>query len=71
MYGYAKVSFTIFVLGIPGPSMQGRRLGTPWPMGGGGSICPPGFRTYVEARDRWLVKPIRTTRKDWTEPVRL
>jgi hypothetical protein len=25
----------------------------------------------MEARDRWLVKPIRTTRKDWTEPVRL
>ena len=32
---------------------------------------PRGPRTYIEARDRWLVKPIRTTRKDWTEPVRL
>src|SRR4029450_5145412 len=32
---------------------------------------PRGPRTYVEARDRWLVKPIRTTRKDWTEAVRL
>ena len=32
---------------------------------------PRGPRTYLEARDRWLVKPIRTTRKNWTEPVRL
>ena len=25
----------------------------------------------MEARYRWLGKPIRTTRKDWSEPVRL
>ena len=34
---------------------------------------PPWPRTYVEARDRWLVKPIRTTRKiqmAWIELLR-
>jgi hypothetical protein len=31
----------------------------------------PGRPAPREARDRWLVKLIRTTRKDWTEPVRL
>ena len=44
-----------------------RPAGYPHPL----SRYPGGPRTYVEARDRWLVKPIRTTRKDWTEPVRL
>jgi len=43
------------------------RPGCPHPL----SRHPGGPRTYVEARDRWLVKPIRTTRKDWSEPVRL
>lgn len=39
----------------------------------GVGACPvyPGGPAPIEARDRWLVKPIRTTRKDWTEPVRL
>lgn len=50
MGGYAKVSFTKIVLGIPGPSEQGCRPGTPTPV-----QIPGGSRTYVEARDRWLV----------------
>src|SRR4029077_13642896 len=47
------------------PRKTGRGTPTPCP------DTPGGSRTYVEARDRWLVKPIRTTRKDWSEPVRL
>ena len=47
------------------------------PMEGAGRVPPPlssvsrGSRTYGEARGRWLIKPTRTTRQDWPEPVRL
>jgi hypothetical protein len=47
------------------PRKTGRVPPTPVQIPRGGS------RTCLEARDRWLVKPIRTTRKDWSEPVRL
>ena len=57
---------TFYVLHVRwGPKKD--RPGYPHPL----SRYPRRSRTYVEARDRWLVKPIRTTRKDWTEPVRL
>jgi hypothetical protein len=55
----------VFLTYISGPMEEGRP-GTPTR-----GPDTPGSRTYVEARDRWLVNPIRTTRKDWSEPVRL
>ena len=65
MDGYAKVSFTKFALGNFG-CLEGAHPGV-----GGLSSVPRGSRTYVEARDRWLVNPIRTTRRDCIEAVRL
>jgi hypothetical protein len=66
MDGYAKVSFTKFDLGNFGCLEGG-------PPGGGGlSSVPRGSRTYLRGGSRPLAgNPSRTTRKDWTEPVRL
>lgn len=61
-----KYHATFWVLDISGAPKQGVSAG--WHRQ---ATVPRGSRTYMEARDRWLVKPIRTTRKDWTEPVRL
>jgi hypothetical protein len=41
MDGYAKVSFTIFVLGIFGASIRGRRLCHPLAIWGGGIDMTP------------------------------
>ena len=54
----------IFSCSVKEGPLQKEGSGCPTPV-----QTPRGSRSYVEARDHWLVKPIRTTRKDWTEPV--
>ena len=60
---YAMVFASCMCAGAPSKD----RPGYPHPL----SRHPGGPAPIVEARDRWLVKPIRTTRKDPDELVRL
>ena len=59
------------IIGFDLTYVRGPMEGGPPGSGGLSSVPRGGPRPYAEARDRWLVKPTRTTRKDWIEPVRL
>jgi hypothetical protein len=71
MDGYAKVSFTKFVLGNFGASKGPAGVPPPLAIYPGGLDLPVGPAPTWRRLATWLVKPIRTTRRDWTEPVRL